>query len=121
MARAAGPNGKTEDMSTTPASDTAAIAKLKPMQALMRGRVEESRRHGAVTYTRVITPAADAYSRPQLLEIRSKNRLGQKGEEITCVVQLGGFTRKAFRATDKETGETSMVTPVDHTVDAVED
>ena len=120
MARAAGPNGKTEDMSTTPASDTAAIAKLKPMQALMRGRVEESRRHGAVTYTRVITPAADAYSRPQTVEIRSKQPLGPKGEEIKVVAALGGFTRKPFRATDKTTGETMMVTPVDMTLDAIE-
>lgn len=90
-------------------------------QMLVRGRVEETRRHGNTSYTRVLCPAADEYSRPQTLEIRSKSRLGQKGDTITQLCVVGGYTRKAFRATDKETGETAMVTPVDHTVDAVED
>ena len=90
-------------------------------QMMVRGRIEETRRHANVSYTRVLCPAADEYSRPQTLEIRSKSRLGQKGDTITQHCVVGGYTRKAFRATDKDTGETSMVTPVDHTVDAVED
>ena len=90
-------------------------------QMMVRGRIEETRRHANVSYTRVLCPAADEYSRPQTLEIRSKARLGQKGDTVTQLCVVGGYTRKAFRATDKETGETTMVTPVDHTVDAVED
>ena len=90
-------------------------------QMLVRGRVEETRRHGNTSYTRILCPAADEYSRPQTMEIRSKVRLGQKGDTITQLCIVGGYTRKPFRATDKETGETAMVTPVDHTVDAVED
>lgn len=90
-------------------------------QMLVRGRVEETRRHGSTSYTRILCPAADEYSRPQTMEIRSKTRLGQKGDTITQLCIVGGYTRKPFRATDKETGETTMVTPVDHTVDAVED
>lgn len=90
-------------------------------QAMLRGRIEESRRHGNVTYTRVLCPAADEFSRPQTIEVRSKQRLGQKGDMVQQLVMLGGYTRKPFRVTDKETGETSMVTPVDHTVDAIEE
>ena len=90
-------------------------------QMMVRGRIEETRRHANVSYTRVLCPAADEYSRPQTLEIRSKARLGQKGDTVTQLCVVGGYTRKAFRATDKETGETTMVTPVEHTVDAVED
>jgi hypothetical protein len=71
-------------------------------------------------YTRIVTPAPDPYSRPQTVEVRSRQRLGQAGEEVTVQAQLGGYTRKPFRSTDKETGETTMVTPVDLTLDAIE-
>lgn len=106
-------------------SETATTAKparqVAFYQMMVRGRIEETRRHANVSYTRVLCPAADEYSRPQTLEIRSKARLGQKGDTVTQLCVVGGYTRKAFRATDKETGETTMVTPVDHTVYAVED
>jgi hypothetical protein len=90
------------------------------MEVVIMGRVDARRRHDGTHYTRVLTPAPDAYSRPQVVEIRSKQSIGQKDEEITVHCKLGGYTRKAFRSTDKETGETTMVTPVDMTLDAVE-
>lgn len=90
------------------------------MQVHVRGRVDARRRHDKTTYTRVITPAPDPYSRPQIVEIRSKGSLGQVGEEVIQLCTLGGYSRKPFASTDKETGETSMVTPVDLTLDAVE-
>ena len=94
--------------------------KLKPMQVVVRGRVDASRLHDKTRYTRIVTPAPDPYSRPQTIEVRSKGQLGGKGEEVTVVAQLGGFTRKPYRSTDKDTGEVTMVTPVDLTLDAVE-
>ncbi len=90
------------------------------MQVLIRGRIDAARRHDKTTYTRIVTPAPDPYSRPQTVEVRSRQRLGQAGDEITVQAQLGGYTRKPFRSTDKETGEVTMVTPVDLTLDAVE-
>lgn len=90
------------------------------MQVLIRGRIDAVRRHDKTTYTRIVTPAPDPYSRPQTVEVRSRQRLGQTGDEITVLAQLGGYTRKPFRSTDKETGEVTMVTPVDLTLDAVE-
>lgn len=95
-------------------------ARIVPMQVTIKGRIDASRRHEKTTYTRIVTPAPDPYSRPQTVEIRSKQRLGQAGDEITVQAQLGGYTRKPFRSTDKETGETTMVTPVDLTLDAIE-
>lgn len=89
-------------------------------QATVKGKVTDRRRHEKSFFTRILTPAPDPYSRPQTLEIRSKATLGQVGDEVVVAVQLGGYTRKPFRFTDKETGETTMVTPVDHTLDAVE-
>ena len=83
-------------------------------------RIERQRRYEGNIYSQVITPAADAYSRPQLCEIRSKKKLGDTGEEIAVHVTLGGFARKAYQVTDKETGERVTITPIDHTLDAVE-
>ncbi len=106
-------------MSTEQVAASAA-QKLKPMQVVVRGRVDASRLHDKARYTRIVTPAPDPYSRPQTIEVRSKGQLGGKGEEVTVVAQLGGFTRKPYRSTDKDTGEVTMVTPVDLTLDAVE-
>lgn len=101
----------------TPAATT---AKIIPMQVLVRGRIDAVSRHDKTTYTRVITPAPDPYSRPQTVEFRSKQRLGSPGEEIDQLGILGGYARKPIRITDKETGETTMSTPVVMTLDAIE-
>lgn len=101
-------------------NETTAKAAPAFMQVNVKGRIDARRRHEKTTYTRVITPAPDPYSRPQTVEIRSKASLGQPGDEVIQLCQLGGYTRKAFRSTDKETGETTMVTPVDLTLDAIE-
>lgn len=90
-------------------------------QVMVKGRIEESRRHDGVNYTRLVCPAADEYSRPSVVEFRSKARLGQKGDTIVQLGLLGGFVRKPFMAVDKSTGEQTKVTPVDMTLDAVED
>lgn len=95
--------------------------KMIPMQVLVRGRIDASRTHEKTRYTRIVTPAPDPYSRPQTVEVRSRGQLGAKGEEVTVLAQLGGYTRKPFRSTDKDTGETMLVTPVDLTLDAIED
>lgn len=90
-------------------------------QVMVKGRIEESRRHENTNYTRILCPAADEYSTPQTLEIRSKARMGQKGDLVQQLCYLGGFKRKAFMATDRNTGEQTKVIPVDMTLDAIED
>jgi len=94
---------------------------ILPMRVIVRGRLESMRRYEGKTYSHVMTPAADAYSRPQLVEIRSKSKLGEKGEEIIATCVLGGYSRKAYQAKDKATGEISTVVPVEHTLDLIED
>ena len=90
-------------------------------QVLVKGRVEAVRRFDGTRYTRMVMAAPDAYSRPQVVEVRSKGKVADAvGEEVSVICRLGGFTRKPFRVTDKDTGETSMVTPVDMTLDLVE-
>ncbi|MBS7350604.1 MAG: single-stranded DNA-binding protein [Comamonas sp.] len=93
---------------------------LRPMQVYVIGRIDATRLHEKQRYSRVICPASDLYSRPQVVEIRSRASVGAKGDEIKALCTLGGFTRKPFRYTDKETGEVLQVTPVDMTLDLVE-
>lgn len=103
---------KMDDKKNTPA--------IKSMHVIVMGRIEGSKAYEGKRYTQVMTPAADAYSRPQLVEIRSKARLGEKGEEISCECILGGFQRKPYETKDKQTGEIVKVVPVEHTLDLAE-
>lgn len=93
---------------------------VKPMVVFVRGRLEKSRSYEGKRYSQILTPAPDAYSRPQLVEVRSKSKLGDVGEEVSVTCLLGGFARKAYQAKDKETGEVLTIVPVDHTLDAVD-
>jgi len=104
------------NMPASPATASKGI----PMQVVIKGRIEAVRSWEQVRYTRIVTPAPDPYSRPQVVEVRSKEQLGQKGDEVTVIAQLGGFARKPYKSVDKESGEVSMITPVDLTLDLVD-
>jgi len=107
-------------MSAATEIQTLKLPKTVPMQVTITGRIEAVRRWDQFRYTRIITPAADAYSRPQVVEVRSQGALGQKGDEISVTATLGGFTRRPYKVTDKESGEVVMITPVDMTLDVVD-
>jgi len=97
-----------------------APAESKLMRATVRGRVDSSRVHEKKRYTRILTPAPDPYSRPQVLEVRSDAPIGARGDEVTVVVGLGGFSGPARKVADPETGEIVMRTFVTHVLDLVE-
>lgn len=107
-------------MSAVPNVSPIASKAPAPMEVIVKGRIDAKRSHDGTRYTRILTPAPDAYSRPQTVEVRSKANLGDRGDEVSVLCKLGGYTRKPFRSVDKETGETTMVTPVDMTLDAIE-
>lgn len=92
----------------------------RAMEVSVVGRIEEVQRYEGTYSTRVICPAADQYSQPQNVKIRSKSRIGSRDELITVTCRLGGYKRKVFHAVDKETGERVAVVPVDMTLDLVE-
>lgn len=94
---------------------------IKPMHVLVFGKVENVRSYDKSIYTTVICPATDQYSSPSVVTIKSAKRIGQREEEIRQLCKLGGYRRKPFKFTDKETGEMSMVTPVDITLEAITD
>jgi len=104
----------------TQATQAGKPAKVVPMRVTIEGKIEAVRRWEGVRHTRIITPAPDRYSRPQVVEVRSKEQLGQAGDEITITAVLGGFMRKSFKVTDKNTGEVTTIQPVDMTLDAVD-
>lgn len=95
-------------------------ASIKPMQVMVRGRIEQMRSFDGTRYTRIMTPAPDAYSRPQVVEVRGKQKLGEKGDEVTVLCSLGGYQRKPYQFKNKDTGEVETIVPVDHVLDVVE-
>ncbi|MFV0601757.1 MAG: single-stranded DNA-binding protein [Brachymonas sp.] len=103
---------------STPAN-APVIGGAKPMHVFIVGKVENVRSYDKSIYTTVICPAPDQYSSPSVVQIRSIKRLGQRDEEIRQLCKLGGYRRKPFKNTDKETGEISMVTPIDITLEAI--
>ncbi len=106
-------------MSAVPTTSTE-LKGLPVMTVRVIGKVDTMRRHEGSYYTQVLTPAADEYSRPQVLEIRSKQKLGDKEDKIDIQCTLGGYRRKPYKFTDKDTGEIRNVVPVDHSLDAGE-
>lgn len=92
----------------------------RPLEVVVTGRVESVHRYEDKTYTKVLCPAVDAYSKPSLLNLRSARSVGRKGEEITVTCLVGGFARRAYEAKNRETGEIERVVPVEHTLDVIE-
>lgn len=90
------------------------------MQLVVAGRIEEVQRYENIYNTRLICPAADEYSAPQHVKVRSKTRIGLRDEVVSVTCRLGGYRRKPFLTVDKETGERVSVIPVDLTLDAIE-
>lgn len=107
-------------MSDFKPSIPSSISKPLPMVVNIIGKVEAIRRYDGNSYTRVICPAPDLYSKPAVVEIRSPKSIGARNDEIDVQARMGGYMRKPYKVTDRETGEISTITPVDLTLDFVE-
>lgn len=70
----------------------------------LMGQVRDVRKHEDWVYTRITLPAESPYESPAVVEVRSKKRLGQPGEEIQVSARVGGYLKR-FSYTDKATGE----------------
>lgn len=96
---------------------------IKPGEVLIIGKLTAARRPGSGgTYWThlVVLPSADSYSSPSTVEILATRRLGERDEEVRVLCKVGGF-RRAYKATDKETGEIRQVHTADNKLFAVED
>ncbi len=94
--------------------------KAKPMQTLIVGKVIRVRRYEQHTYTTIICPAADLYSKPSVVEIRSSRRFADKEEEVSVNAKLGGYEGKPYKGVDKESGERITLIPVNLYLDLVD-
>lgn len=95
-------------------------SKVVPLEVTVVGKCLRVRRHEQFTYTTIICPAKDEYSRPQVVEIRSKARFADREEPVTARAMLGGYEGKAYAVLDKETGERRQLVPVNLYLDLVE-
>lgn len=68
----------------------------------------------------VVLPAPDAYSAPATVLILASSRLGERDEDVTVRVRIGGY-RRSYNTTDRETGEVRNVQTADVKLFAIED
>lgn len=94
--------------------------KVVPLETTIVGKCLRVRRHEQYTYTTIICPVKDEYSRPQFVEVRSKARFADRDEMVTARAMLGGYEGKAYFVVDKETGERRQLIPVYLYLDLVE-
>jgi len=95
-------------------------SKAQPLQVFIQGKCLRVRRHGQFFFTTIITPAKDLYSRPQVVEVRSKARFSERDEDVSCNALLGGYEGKPYTVVDNETGERRQVVPVNLFLDLIE-
>ena len=101
-------------------SKVSTMPQSKPLHTIVQGKVLRVRRYDQYTYTTIICPAQDAYTRPSVVEIRSKSRFADSDEEVKVNCILGGYEGRAYRATDRETGESRQLIPVNLFLDLEE-
>lgn len=94
--------------------------KAQPLEVFIKGKCLRVRRHEQYTYTTIICPAKDEYSKPQVVEVRSKSRFVDREEPVTCSALLGGYEGKAYAVVDRETGERRQLVPVNLYLDLIE-
>lgn len=83
------------------------MSDLLNLETTVTGKIKRFNSSGGFYYTTIVAPAADSYSFPPVIRIKSKKPLGRLGEEITDVIcRVTGYER-SFPYTDKQTGEQS--------------
>lgn len=87
------------------------------------GKVVRTQRSAVANkyFTQIAVPSGDEFEGPQMIEIRSSTKIGSAEDIITGQAQLGGYSKKSRKYTDRETGEEKVIYPVVMTLDLVED
>ncbi|MEG7332931.1 DNA-binding protein G5P [Citrobacter freundii] len=96
------------------------MSNLLNLETTVTGKIKRFNNSGGFYYTTIVSPAADAYSFPPVIRIKSKKSLGRIGDEITDVhCRVTGYER-SFPYTDKQTGEQSKGYNVDMLLELLE-
>lgn len=81
-------------------------------RVLLRGRIAGVRsvpgRDGQLWLTLVTLPAPDEFTRPEMVEIQSRQRIGKRGEDFHGACILGGYPNN-YETKDRDTGELTQV------------
>jgi hypothetical protein len=81
-------------------------------QAAIKGMVANVRQQAIggnkVFLTLIRLPAADEYSHPATIEVRSERPIGKKGEEVEGALMVGGYP-DSWERTDRQTGEVETI------------
>lgn len=90
------------------------------LSVVVTGKLVDQRKNEGVFYSTVLMARADEYSQPMPFEVRSTRQLGSRGEVVTVPCRVGGFFRRSYQHSDKQTGEVRTVRPIVVTLDAVD-
>jgi len=94
---------------------------IAPCVAMVVGRVMAGRRtDDGAFYTQMILPAADAFTPPAYVEVRSNRQLGNNGDDVSVRVRIGGYRRKAYETKPDQYGVSRKVQPVEVTLSAID-
>lgn len=96
---------------------------LKVGEAVIRGKLVGAKRPQGNSQwweNLLVMPAPDPYSSPATVSVLSSQRLGDRDDDITVRVRIGGY-RRSYKATDRETGEIRNVQTADVKLYAIED
>jgi hypothetical protein len=104
-------------MATSANADTAVSGGAVLGVVYLRGRVHSKRRvqtqAGPLHLTILKLPAKDQYSAPSTVEVRSKESLGDVGDDVSVKCAIGGYG-KSYEVKDAETGEIKRVSTADN-------
>lgn len=92
----------------------------RPGCVLVVGKTTRIRKYEKFFYTTVICPAKDEYSKPAVVEIRSKARFADIDDKVSVDCEIGGYEGKPYTITDRESGERKTLVPVNIFLDAIE-
>jgi hypothetical protein len=100
--------------------DAAKSPQMPPLLVKVKGKVLRSRFYDQNYLTAIICPAVDEYSRPSVVQVRSKQRFAELEQQVEVNCLLSGYEGKAYNVVNQETGERQRITPVNLTLDLVE-
>jgi hypothetical protein len=82
-------------------------------RAVVQGRIASVRMYEGNHYHVITTPAKDAYSKPQELDVRARTRLGEPGQEVNVKGTLHGYARTFDRQDGSKGTSVAMWIEVD--------
>lgn len=100
------------------------MPKLQPGQTFLAGLIAGRRRisgqSGSLWLTVIKLPAADEFSHPATVEVRSHSPIGDVNEKWQGVVTVTGYPRSYNTKPDPETGEIKAVKTAQVALEVVE-